>query len=239
MEIIGGNEAVPHSRPYMVLLSYKNDVVCGGVLIKANWVLTAAHCKIYNETKAVLGAHSRTDNTEKQQVFRINRPISHPCFDWNTKINDLQLLQLEKPAKLNKFVSVLQLPKQEENVKPGTLCNTAGWGVVDIKSRKPSDVLREANLTIVDSKICSKAYSKAKPKETITSNMICAGPPKKRKDDTCAGDSGGPLICNNKFTAVVSFGPNKCGNSKIPGVYTRLTDKYLTWIRDTTGGATF
>ncbi|CAI9624484.1 unnamed protein product [Staurois parvus] len=123
-------------------------------------------------------------------------------------------------------------------MKAGTHCSTAGWGVTDIKHPKLSDVLREVNLTIVTNNTCSKAYSKATKKVIITSSMICAGPLKKRKDDTCQGDSGGPLICNNKFTGIVSFG-NKCGNPKFPGVYTRLTNKYLNWIREVTGGASF
>ncbi|KAM5194729.1 granzyme A-like [Mantella aurantiaca] len=236
MDIIGGNVAAPHSRPYMVYL--KMTKFCGGALIKTNWVITAAHCDITNATKAVLGAHSLSNSTNQQQIG-IKRAIKHPCYDHNSRTNDIQLLQLEKPAKLNKFVSLLQLPKQEENVKPGTLCSSAGWGVIDNKSDKTSDVLREVNLSIVDNNKCNKAYSKAKKKVTITSSMICAGPLKKRKDDTCRGDSGGPLICNKMFTGIVSFGPNKCGDPKYPGVYTRLTNKYLTWIRDTTGGATF
>ncbi|XP_040195302.1 granzyme A-like [Rana temporaria] len=235
MEIIGGNVAAPHSRPYMVFLNCEG--ACGGTLIKPNWVLTAAHCNCGNATKAILGAHSRTEITNQQQVIRIKRAIKYPCFDKDLKINDLQLLQLEKPAKLNKFVSTLPLPKQEENVKSGTQCSTAGWGITDLKKpEKLSDVLREVNLTIVDNKTCSKAYSKKNQK--IISSMICAGPLKKRKDDTCQGDSGGPLICNNKLTGVTSFG-QKCADPKFPGVYTFLTNKYLNWIRTETGGASF
>lgn len=43
-QIIGGREAVPHSRPYMVSLQNAKSHVCGGVLVHQKWVLTAAHC---------------------------------------------------------------------------------------------------------------------------------------------------------------------------------------------------
>ncbi|XP_063802574.1 granzyme A-like [Pseudophryne corroboree] len=241
MDIIGGNEVVPHSRPYMAYITTpvkdkKSLSSCGGALIKANWVLTAAHCVFGTKTKVTLGAHSLTKDTQQQQqIYGIKRFIQHPCFDHKTKVNDIQLVQLEKPAKLNKIVALLSLPKNEENIKPGTMCSTAGWGLT--KQKTMSDVLRQANLTVVDSVKCSKIYSKQKGKPQITSSMICAGPLKRHNDDTCQGDSGGPLICNNRYTGIVSFGPfNKCGDPKIPGVYTRLTNSYLKWIIDTTGG---
>uniref|UniRef100_A0A670YUG7 Peptidase S1 domain-containing protein n=1 Tax=Pseudonaja textilis TaxID=8673 RepID=A0A670YUG7_PSETE len=37
--IIGGKESVPHSRPFMAKI--KGSSICGGTLIKSNWVLTA------------------------------------------------------------------------------------------------------------------------------------------------------------------------------------------------------
>lgn len=42
--VIGGREAKPHSRPYMVLLQLSGGHVCGGALVHRRWVLTAAHC---------------------------------------------------------------------------------------------------------------------------------------------------------------------------------------------------
>uniref|UniRef100_A0A8C0IWD1 Peptidase S1 domain-containing protein n=1 Tax=Chelonoidis abingdonii TaxID=106734 RepID=A0A8C0IWD1_CHEAB len=47
-EIIGGQEAPPHSRPYMAYLEIQHKgkmSICGGFLVSKNFVLTAAHCK--------------------------------------------------------------------------------------------------------------------------------------------------------------------------------------------------
>ncbi|XP_044148524.1 granzyme A-like [Bufo gargarizans] len=230
MDIIGGNEAAPHSRPYMALLD--SNGLCGGALIKPNWIVTAAHCDINDQSFAILGAHKRND-TRGQQKIKVKKAIKYPCYDKSLKLNDIQLLQLEKPANLNKYVTVIALPKREEKIAAKKICSVAGWGLTDSRKKISSNVLREANLEIVDNETCKKAYSKNQP---ITSSMMCAGPLKKRNDDSCNGDSGGPLICDKKYVGLVSFGSPKCGTPRIPGVYTRLTDIYLKWIRDTTGG---
>ena len=56
--------------------------------------------------------------------------------------------------------------------------------------------------------------------------------------DSCAGDSGGPLMTANKTArgqwfqvGVVSWGLTKCGTEGVPGVYTNVRT-YLKWILD-------
>ncbi|XP_026526600.1 complement factor D-like [Notechis scutatus] len=58
--ILGGSESAPHHRPYMASLQEDGKHLCGGFLITAQWVLSAAHC--LEETlaePAVLGSHVR------------------------------------------------------------------------------------------------------------------------------------------------------------------------------------
>ncbi|XP_006874696.1 PREDICTED: granzyme A-like [Chrysochloris asiatica] len=229
--IIGGHEVAPHSRRYMTLL--KGTEVCAGALIKENWVLTAAHCQIKRSTQIILGAHSIGHNEKFKQIFSFNKTFTYPCNDPQTHEGDLQLIQLKGRATINKAVGLLPLPKTGEDVKPNTKCHVAGWGSTKTDPCGVSDTLREVNVTVIDRKICNGAkYYNFQP--IISNDMICAGD-KKGESDSCKGDSGSPLICDNIFRGVTSFG--KCGDPKKPGVYILLTNKHLNWIRKTIGGA--
>lgn len=55
--------------------------------------------------------------------------------------------------------------------------------------------------------------------------------------DSCKGDSGGPLMDLDKETnrwvalGIVSVGPVRCGQSRVPGVYTKVAN-YIPWIKE-------
>ncbi|NXD87770.1 GRAA protein, partial [Halcyon senegalensis] len=234
VDIIGGAEVAPHSRPFMAIISKKGKIICGGALIKKNWVLTAAHCDV-DGGEVILGAHSQKAREREKQFFQIAEKFPHPCYCPRRKENDIMLLQLKKRAKLNKAVQLIPLPTSDDDPKPGTTCAVAGWGQTHNRIRKPSDTLREVNVTIISRKICND-NNHYKKNPLITDNMICAGS-KNGGKDSCFGDSGGPLRCNNVMRGITAFGKeNTCGTVDGPGVYTRLTKPYLQWIRKTIGG---
>ncbi|XP_020852819.1 granzyme A [Phascolarctos cinereus] len=231
VDIIGGDEVYPHSRPYMALI-LEGKKLCGGVLIKENWVITAAHCSIKRTTNVILGAHSKSKKEAEKQIMTVKKEIPYPCYDQTTHEGDLKLLQLNGKVKITKAVRLLKLPQSGKDIKPGTACQVAGWGKTVNRSNKPSDTLREVNVTVIDRKICNdEDHYNLKP--FIGPNMICAGDINGGKD-SCDGDSGGPLICQGSFTGITSFGlPGKCGVPQGPGVYTLLSVKYLNWIKNT------
>ena len=65
--IINGEEAIPHSFPWMVSIQGSIDPphYCGASIISPNWILTAAHCGklvfigTYSGDEVALGQHDR------------------------------------------------------------------------------------------------------------------------------------------------------------------------------------
>lgn len=118
--------------------------------------------------------------------------------------------------------------------KKKAVCYIVGWGKERNTDAYGSTLLREAQVPLVERNRCQKAFD-----YVIHSTQICAGS-RKGGIDSCAGDSGGPLLCEKRESdgssrwvvyGVTSYGEG-CGEKKKYGIYTNVR-KYLDWIKET------
>ncbi|XP_042560268.1 myeloblastin-like [Clupea harengus] len=149
--IFGGREAKPHSRPYMASLQTGGHHVCGGVLIRQDYVLTAAHCLNDRPTEVLLGAHNISMKEGSQQRVKIAAIHKNPLhLNPKEHLYDIMLVKLATKARVNGKVQVLDLPA--EGAK-GLECSVAGWGMAAPKSSAQS-VLQEAAVQLDDPSQC-------------------------------------------------------------------------------------
>ncbi len=94
--------------------------------------------------------------------------------------------------------------------------------------------LLETAIETMPSDVCRQQH----PGGRIGRGQFCAGI-EQGDTDSCAGDSGGPIVqrdergCPHQI-GLVSWGGHKCADANAFGVYTRLSH-YARWIRSTSG----
>ncbi|XP_025716881.1 serine protease 57 [Callorhinus ursinus] len=231
--IIGGHEVTPHSRPYMVSVKFEGQHHCGGFLLRAHWVVSAAHCFSHRDPRTglvVLGAHILHAPELTQQVFGISALIRHPDYQPATHANDICLLKLNRSAVLGPAVGLLKLPQRGARpLKAGARCQVAGWGSIsDFEDLPPG--LMEAEVRVLGLDICNSSW-----RGQLSPGMLCTQSGDRRRRGFCSADSGGPLVCRNRAHGLVSFSGLWCGDPKTPDVYTQVS-AFVSWIWDVVRG---
>ncbi|NWY63450.1 TRY2 protein, partial [Chionis minor] len=123
-KIVGGYTCGANSVPYQVSLN-SGYHFCGGSLIASQWVLSAAHC-YKSRIQVQLGKHNLALTESTQQLISSAKVIQHPSYSSRTLDNDIMLIKLATPAKLNRAVQTVPLPTS--CVATGTTCLISGWG---------------------------------------------------------------------------------------------------------------
>lgn len=206
---------------------------CGGALINNRYIVTAAHCvegKSASEVAVALGAH-KLSSYSRASLNQAKRLIIHPNWNSRTLSYDIALIELSRPVTYTKTVSPVCLPSS--TMTTFTNLFVTGWGKLG-QFQGGSDALMEVSAPAYSSQEqCRRMWGLSK-----IDDKICAGT---WNQDSCNGDSGGPLktrVGGRVYIAgVVSFGSPSCGNGQ-PGVYTRISS-YLSWIQSNTRDATY
>ncbi|KAJ3659999.1 hypothetical protein Zmor_011657 [Zophobas morio] len=228
--IDGGQEAIPHSIPYQVFLQVfttSTGWYCGGVLISANYVLTAAQCiHSTNIAYVFLGVHNLTQQ-EDTHVFKIsNELIIHQNFNISNWSNDIALIKLPESVEFTDAIQPVALPRRSDvdNYFVGAIGIASGWGLTDFQEDYLSDVLNYVEVKVITNRDCHFQDG-----ESVVDSMLCTSGLNHRS--TCIGDNGGPLVVDGVFIGIIFYHPELCGDSEAPSIYTRITS-FLNWIEE-------
>lgn len=166
-----GNATSIADAPWVVAVRTGANETCGGTLISPAWVLTAAHC-VQNEHLVALSVVAGADDPDSVdlsmgvRVLQVVLPPAQACTA-NSCDPDIALLLLASSVTLDEYPA---LPTDAP--RPGAQVSMFGWGT-------PEGFGHE--LRVIQGRVLGVPLPGA---------ILTNGAP----GQTCAGDSGGPVI---------------------------------------------
>jgi hypothetical protein len=240
-QIINGKESSISEFPWQVyvLLVYeengeRHEASCGGSILNATTILTAAHCTDHEGTNtafnipsaeagiAVVAGASRglgffeagtfhpepATGPEKFQGDEVASVRRDPYYTATPETkDDVAVLTLDKPLEISpaRNTATISLVGAGDTPAPGTTVSISGYGKEEgAEDANSNGNLYSTTLTAISSDACRKLTG-----EINSAVLLCA---QSATSSTCQGDSGGPLTEGNPAVEVgtVDFGAKEC-----------------------------
>ena len=222
--VVGGAAAAISRFPFQVALydprrgPPAKSAFCGGVIVDATQVITAAHCLTgtgpgsggVSRNIEVLAGSAHLGRPDPGSVRDPALKVSiDPSYNPASSDYDIGILTLKRAlwrgssapspngASAIAPVALDRVPAagySEANATPARIATVSGWGETNpspfSRLSYPS-TLRSVRVPLFPKALCQEIY--AVVEQAITPRMLCAGGSRPRAD-SCYGDSGGPLV---------------------------------------------
>jgi secreted trypsin-like serine protease len=229
--LIGGTDATATDVPYQALV-LPGPYLCGGAILDATHVVTAAHC-VYDEDAGAITAPSQiavhagiTDRHVTGQAPAVTGVSVYPSYNPSLQTGDVAVLTLAGPG-FTFGASVKAIPLTAIGYRPGGSddLTLSGWG--SNVPRSPYDTTTvphavdalQVATTLHTNAACAGVYAPF-PDDLL----LCAG---QANLDACQGDSGGPLavaVSGAPALAGIVTGGAGCAWEGFPGYYARVAN---------------
>ncbi|XP_061490813.1 urokinase-type plasminogen activator isoform X2 [Rhineura floridana] len=201
-KIVGGHKAAIESQPWIATIFQSdrkgsNQFLCGGSLIDACWILTAAHCfeskTDPSKLTVILGKSELYIDDTRQQKFNVDRIVIHEEYSQQRMDydNDIALIRIRSSsgqcAEESDTVKTICLPSQNLLLRDNFQCEVSGYGKEKKTAIYYSRILKSTNVNLISQSLCQIYYEGRK----VNGNMFCAGDPT-WKTDSCKSPQAAP-----------------------------------------------
>ncbi|KAF0804822.1 Serine endopeptidase/trypsin-like serine proteinase family protein [Alcanivorax xiamenensis] len=241
--IVGGEDATAN-WPWAALVEIdfgaQGRGACSGSLLSPDQVLTAAHC-FFDENGQQVDASAITvhvgsapngpNSTHAADIYHLHSGYDNTA---NPIGNDIALIQLSSAIDVSPLPSLVDGAHFDELLTrdaPGRdeALTAIGWGATttDRNNQAISPTLQQVALDYVPFSTCNQSWNGFLI--PVQSSVICAAelnPQDNEIENTCLGDSGGPLILGDDpapyIVGLTSFGSADSCQGGRPTVFTRV-----------------
>ncbi|EOA94101.1 Putative serine protease UNQ9391/PRO34284, partial [Anas platyrhynchos] len=225
--ITEGRYAKAGEFPWQVSIQSNGKHICGGTMISALWILTAAHCfadEVPPDLTVVVGGINLDHPLEEHKPDSL---VIHENFDRTSMKHDIALIMLSSPVEFSNEKIPVCLPFMHD-VDTWQHCWIAGWGATGAAAEESaSHVLQKARMKLISRDKCLEHIPQ------LPENMLCAELEGGERG-TCQVDSGGPLVCSYWNTmkwfqvGIISW-EEDCTEKPSHEIYTSVYN-YYGWI---------